>query len=295
MDLWSLLEERIAAAVGGPFRVERRQALSGGCINTAYRLQGLAQDYFVKLNRRDALSMFQAEAAGLEAIAASATLRVPQPICWGEAGDSAYLVLEYLSLKPAREDTMAALGRQLALLHRVTAERFGWHRNNTIGATPQINTWCRNWLTFWRRHRLGYQLELAARNGYRGELQNRGDRLLAEFQSLFRDYAPIPALVHGDLWSGNVAADERGGPLVFDPAVYFADRETDLAMTELFGGFPARFYDAYAEIYPLDQGYRVRKKLYNLYHILNHLNLFGRGYLAQAHHLLDSLSAELGR
>ena len=293
MDLWSFLATHIANVVGKPFNVQQRQALSGGCINNAYCLQGVGQAYFIKLNRRDALPMFQAEAAALETIAASATLRVPQVVCWGQADDKAYLVLEYLSLQPAGEHTMEAMGRQLALLHRVTAERFGWQRNNSIGATPQINSWCSDWLEFWRRYRLGYQLQLAADNGYCGNLQDRGGRLLAELQALFSDYTPVPALLHGDLWSGNVAADDRGCPLVFDPAVYYGDRETDLAMSELFGGFSSRFYRAYAESYPPDQGYRIRKKLYNLYHILNHLNLFGRGYLAQAHSLLDALLAEL--
>ena len=165
---------------------------------------------------------------------------------------------------------------------------------NTIGSTPQHNNRHDDWVEFWRQERLGRQLQFAAGNGYGGVLQSQGEKLLERFQGFFQDYQPQASLLHGDLWGGNAAADGRGNPVMFDPACYFGDRETDIAMTELFGGFGAEFYAAYQAEYPLDAGYKVRKTLYNLYHILNHLNLFGRAYLAQANNMIEGLLAELG-
>jgi len=140
---------------------------------------------------------------------------------------------------------------------------------------------------------LGNQLKLAASNDYGGRLQTQGEKLCANLEPLFSSYQPQPALVHGDLWRGNAAADEQGNPVIYDPACYFGDRETDLAMTELFGGFSPAFYVAYQAVYPLEPGYEIRKTLYNLYHILNHLNLFGHGYLNQAETMMSKLLAEL--
>ncbi len=294
MSVWARLSEHIGTTTGSVFALQAKQAVGGGCINSAYRLQGGGQDYFLKLNAADRLAMFEAEAAGLLEIATTQAVRVPRPICWGCAGDRSYLVLEYLQFGNARESAMEALGRQLALLHQTTRINFGWHRDNTIGSTPQINAPCADWVTFWRQHRLGFQLDLAARNGYGGTLQRDGGRLMASFAALFEGHAPVAALLHGDLWSGNAGCDERGCPVLFDPAVYYGDRETDLAMTELFGGFSPRFHAAYREACPVDEGYRVRKTLYNLYHVLNHLNLFGGGYLTQAQRMIASLLAELG-
>jgi fructosamine-3-kinase len=178
-------------------------------------------------------------------------------------------------------------------MHRKAWGQFGWHRDNTIGSTPQTNTPARNWVDFWRRNRLGFQLALAHRNGYGGRLQDRGRRLLERFPTLL-DHAPQSSLLHGDLWGGNMSFDRGGNPVIYDPAVYYGDRETDLAMTELFGGFGGDFYAAYEEAWPLAPGYPTRKLLYNLYHILNHLNLFGSGYLGQAQGMIERLLAELG-
>lgn len=237
--------------------------------------------------------MFKAEAIGLQELAKAKAVRVPEPVCWGLADGHAFLVLEYLSFRETAGAAAELLGRQLARLHQSRADRFGWHIDNTIGATPQINTPANDWVTFWQNQRLGYQLELAARNGHKGALQRKGERLLAAVPVFFRDYRPQPALLHGDLWSGNYAADPQGNPIIFDPAVYYGDREADLAMTELFGGFPPRFYRAYRESFPLDQGYAVRKIFYNLYHVLNHVNLFGGGYAVQAEQMMDRLLSEI--
>lgn len=292
MSDWSTIAEHISATTGRPFSIGTApRSVGGGCINTTVRLEDGEQHYFVKLNDRSLLGMFSAEAEGLAEIAASNSIRVPQPICRGISGDRAYLVLEYIAMGAGGDDDSA--GRQLAAMHRTGWDRFGWRRDNTIGATPQPNPPTEDWIGFWRDQRLGFQLQLAARNGHRGRLQTRGEQLLLVFPALI-DHQPCPSLIHGDLWGGNLGYDQTGQPVIYDPAVYYADREAELAMTELFGGFSRRFYAAYAEAWPLAPGYRVRKMLYNLYHILNHLNLFGGGYGGQAQDMIERLLAETG-
>jgi len=293
MTCWPDIGAAIAAATGQRFTVAEHLAVGGGCINRAYRVEGGGRRYFVKLNDASAAEMFAAEAEGLRDLLATATVRVPAPICWGRAGESAYLVLEHLELGRETESSAEVLGAQLAQLHRHTGQRYGWHRDNTIGSTPQVNTPDNDWPRFWREQRLGYQLRLAAQHGCGGSLQRKGERLLGILGQAFTGHEPPPSLLHGDLWSGNHAALRDGQPVIFDPAVYYGDRETDLAMTELFGGFSPRFYAAYREHYPLEEGYRLRKTLYNLYHVLNHANLFGGGYARQAEHMIDGLLSEV--
>jgi protein-ribulosamine 3-kinase len=290
-SLWQKISSRISHAIDQPFAAVQVKPLAGGCINSASRIEGNGLSFFVKLNDAAKLSMFEAEAAGLEEIARTNTVRVPRPICSGVEASQAFLVLEYIELG-GRGD-WSLLGAQLAQLHKTTSEQFGWARDNTIGSTPQINTQRDDWIEFWRERRLGFQLTLAAKNGYAGSLQKKGERLAVSLGVFFRDYQPQPSLLHGDLWGGNAAFDQDGNPVVFDPAVYYGDREADLAMTELFGGFGRGFYSAYDEAFPLDNGYKVRKTLYNLYHVLNHLNLFGGSYLRQAESIIDGLVAQV--
>lgn len=285
--MWAAVAAAIAAATGEPFAVEHSTALSGGCIHNAYRVEGRARVYFVKLGTPDKRETFAAEAAALEEIGHTHTVRVPAVIGYGSEGAASWLVTEYLTLRPHGD--FRALGQQLAALHRVTAAAFGWWRDNTIGATPQHNAQSDNWIKFWREQRLGFQFECAARSGYGGELQRSGERLLAALDDLLRDHRPQPALLHGDLWPGNIAFDRQGAPVLFDPASYYGDREADVAMTELFGRLPQAFYAAYHEAHPLEEGYAARKDLYNLYPVLNHLNLFGAAYLAQAQRLIAQL------
>ncbi len=291
MSLWENIAADIGAATGIQARLDQQGAVGGGCINQAMRVQYGDEDYFVKLNSADQRAMFEAEARGLQELLDSCTLRVPRPVCWGEDGESAWLVMENLQL--GGHGKGADLGAGLAQMHCVTRPEFGWVQDNTIGSTPQLNTPADDWVTFWREQRLQFQLDLAARHGHGGRLQSQGERLLDEFPALFTSYRPEAALLHGDLWSGNYSYTRQGEPAIFDPAVYYGDREADLAMTELFGGFGGDFYAAYREAYPLDPGYSVRKTLYNLYHILNHLNLFGGGYHSQALGMIDSLLSEL--
>lgn len=282
--MWDVIAAAIAKTVGRPVTLASPRGVGGGSINRACRVESDAGAYFVKLNRASRLAMFEAEAQGLAELAVAA--RVPRAVCHGVAGEHAFLVLEWLDLMPRGDD--AALGLMLAGLHRITRPHHGWDRDNTIGATPQTNEWCDDWVAFWREHRLLPQLELAARNGYR----LRGTaRLIDHVPVLFTGYVPPPSCLHGDLWSGNVGFLADGAPVLFDPACYFGDRETDLAMTELFGGFGPAFRTAYDAAWPLDPGYPRRRALYQLYHLLNHLNLFGDGYLAAAQDAVDRVVA----
>ncbi|MES9880533.1 MAG: fructosamine kinase family protein [Sedimenticola sp.] len=287
---WQIIAEHISGITGDDFKPKAPTRLGGGCINSSVQLSNGEKHYFIKCNSAQMHEMFEVERAGLEALRATNTLRTPKPLCNGIAGEEAYLVLEYIPLSGSGNSEAA--GRLLATMHRHTQKQFGWERDNIIGATRQPNRLNDDWGDFWHSERLGFQLALAAKNGYRGELQRRGELLLEKFQALI-NHQPAASLIHGDLWGGNLAYDRDRQPVIFDPAVYYADREAELAMTELFGGFDSRFYDAYNEVWPLDPGYRQRKTLYNLYHIINHLNLFGEGYRSQALRMINRLLAEL--
>jgi fructosamine-3-kinase len=291
---WDYITKRIVAATGLGFTARTIQPLSGGDINVAFRLQDGQNNYFVKLNRPEQEAMFAAEFAGLQALAQTKTLRVPNPIVYGQSDTHSFLVLEFLERGRSNASSDRLLGQQLAYLHQQIQPYFGWHCDNTIGSTLQLNQQSNDWLHFWREQRLGFQLQLAAKNGYSGRLQTAGEQLCCELPALFANYTPSPSLLHGDLWAGNVATDKQGCPVIFDPACYYGDREADLAMTELFGGFSQNFYAAYQDTWALHEDYRSRKLLYNLYHILNHLNLFGGSYLRQAENMIAMLLAEIG-
>jgi fructosamine-3-kinase len=288
-ELVAALETAISDAAG-PFRLERATPAAGGCIHRSYVLEGGGRRFFSKINERSQSDSFAAESDGLEALAA-AGVRVPAPLGRGETQKDAFLVLEYLELHGNGD--YPALGRALAAVHSVRREDYGWHRDNYIGATPQLNRRSSSWTDFWREARLMPQLELARKNGLGKVLSRKGEQLAAALPHLLAGHAPSASLLHGDLWRGNAGFLADGAPVLFDPAVYFGDREADLAMTELFGGFPQDFYSAYTKAVPLDQAYAARKTLYNLYHVLNHANLFGGGYAAQAERMIDRLLAEV--
>ena len=256
----------------------------------ADRPAGFAREaVFLKTGDPSQLPMFEAEAEGLDELRRAGALRVPAVVDVGIRDGASFIALERLALGPASSAIEDRLGTGLAELHRHTRDRFGWHRDNTIGPTPQHNPATKDWASFFGTYRIGFQLQLAADNGYQGELQALGARLLEAMPRLLDGYAPEASLLHGDLWGGNWGAvgDE---PVIFDPAVYYGDRETDLAMTRLFGGFGSSFYRAYNEAWPLAAGHEQRLELYQLYHVLNHLNLFGGGYSGQALRLLRRLS-----
>ena len=285
--MWNHIAAQISQVTGKQFASSDRRSVGGGCINQGYALSDSDRTYFVKLNQASELAMFEAEAASLRQLQRTGTIRVPTPICYGVVGESAYLVLEWLQLGRGTSAAWEAMGQQLAVLHQTKqVETFGWERHNTIGSTPQINTWTADWAEFWVKHRLGYQFQLAQRRG--GHFPKQ-DQLLTSIPDLLAGHTPQPSLVHGDLWSGNAAVTQTGQPVIFDPATYVGDREVDLAMTELFGGFPAAFYHGYNQVFPLDEGYQQRKPLYNLYHVLNHFNLFGGSYESQANRMIMQL------
>lgn len=286
--MWDAIVASIGAAES-----ERMQAagaprpVAGGCIHesSVLALRGAAGGearYFVKRNAEGFAAQFEAEAAGLEELRRPGVIRVPRPVCHGVAAGSAYLVLEFIPMGRAHPGSEERLGRRLAALHRITAGdgRFGWGRDNAIGATPQLNTPAPEWMEFFRDRRLRFQFRLAARNGH--VLRDTEAVLEQAVPEILAHHPAVPSLLHGDLWGGNVGYDPEGDPVVFDPAVYFGDRETDLAFSRMFGGFGSGFYQAYEEAWPLPAGHARRAELYNLYHLVNHLNLFGGGYGAQA-------------
>jgi protein-ribulosamine 3-kinase len=284
------VEAAIARASGAPFAVREARPVAGGCIHRAFVVEGGDSRYFVKTNDARYGDAFAAEADGLSAILA-AGVRAPRPLCHGADETHAWLVMEHVELSGPPDPACLAAG--LARLHASEGNAYGWRRDNYIGATPQHNAQTGDWIAFWQSRRLAPQLELARRKGL--GLAGAGEKLLAAVPRILAGHRPRPSLLHGDLWSGNVGFLADGEAVVFDPAVYCGDREADLAMTELFGGFATSFYHTYRELAPPEPGYELRRTLYNLYHVLNHANLFGGGYAAQAERMTLQLLAEAGR
>ena len=282
-----------------------RTPVEGGCIHRAWCLQ--TRDggrLFAKTNRAEQGPLLDAEAEGLRALAQAAPpgLRIPTPLALGQAGDQAVLVLPWLELTRGAPSpgAWATFGANLARLHRQSLERapgdtgnlrgFGWERDNFIGASPQTNGWNGSWGLFFTECRLRPQLRSLAR---KGRCLEGADRLLERLPGWLDSREVEPCLVHGDLWSGNGGLLAGGGASVYDPAIYRGDRETDLAMARLFGGFPEAFFQGYNEEWPLAEGWQSRKEIYNLYHLLNHANLFGGAYNQQAQAVMCSLLGSL--
>lgn len=288
MTYWQHISEHISQTLNKPFQIQNKKSIGGGSINSAYQVTGNdGQLYFIKLNTASLEFMFQVEFDSLNELLQIDTIQIPRPVCFGTADSKSYLVLEYITMNPSGDQQQ--LGYALAQMHKITASQYGWYQNNIIGSTPQSNNMQPDWLTFWREERLLPQFKMLYEKGYKNQLQPLSDKLLNNLDSLLANHKPPASLLHGDLWSGNYAFDDQGRPVIFDPALYYGDREADLAMTELFGGFSQDFYQAYNEAWPLDNDYNQRKTLYNLYHILNHANLFGTSYLNQAISMMQRL------
>lgn len=253
--------------------------LSGGCIHNTLVLSTSEGSFCLKFNQADAGAMLEAEAAGLHVLRQADALRIPQVLGLGRSEDRSWLLMEYLEAGRRRADFWQMLGQGLALLHGHTAPRFGADDDNYIGSLPQLNGWRADGLEFWTERRLLYQ---------GGEALMAGRLPLTLFKQLealctrLTDLLPHerPALLHGDLWTGNLLTDADGAPALIDPAVYYGLREAELAFTHLFGGFDDAFYHSYQEAFPLEPGFADRRDLYNLYPLLVHLNLFGSGYLS---------------
>ena len=232
--------------------------------------------------------MFEKEAQGLEILRFTRTVRVPEVLFTHEQtsdGQQAYILLEYINEPPDRSGKWnpALLGQQLAALHQSSqlchSAGFGLDEANYLGSSTQPNGWHPDWLSFFREKRLEHQISLAERNGKLTQTRRRKlDELCGNLEKWLGNIPHTPALLHGDLWSGNIIGDEKSNPVLIDPAVYYGDREAEIAYTELFGGFPIEFYITYNSVYPFAPGYETRRDIYNLYHLLNHLNLFGESY-----------------
>ena len=257
------------------------------------KVKGVNRYYFLKTGSINDLPLLISEKIGLEALALVGAVKVPKVFFLGETSTCSFLICEYLDLNKDNLISGEILGKQLALLHQNSNECFGLNEDNWIGLSPQKNHWHENWISFFKKYRLQPQLTQAFERGYRANLEKKADRLMEILPLFFDQYKPKPSLLHGDLWSGNWGTINNTTPVVFDPAIYYGDRETDLAMTKLFGGFPQAFYDAYNYQWTLDYGFKVRQNLYNLYHLLNHLNLFGEVYLRQTIDVLEQLLSEI--
>lgn len=268
----------IARSLGKPCR--SATAVSGGDIHQSYQVESTdGHQYFAKVNFQRNAAVLAGEYFSLKQLQQLGITGFPTPICFDEFEDGVVLIMSFHELTTLNTDSAQKLARSLERLHRQSYRAFGWHQDNHIGLTPQQNGWNDSWLTFYRERRLAPQLRLAVDRGLNSELVNRIEWLIGHLSEFIDDKSVIPALLHGDLWGGNVALDQSNKqPLLFDPAPYYGDREADLAMTRLFGGFPNEFYQTYQRLWPLEDGHQARVPIYNLYHALNHFNLFGATY-----------------
>ncbi len=276
------LQSRLEKILSEPVKLST--TVSGGCIADSQKLEmNSGKLFFLKLALRGKPRMFESEAQGLEELRKAAAVSVPEVI----AKDTDFLLLEWIEEGKVNTDSsMEKLGFQFAELHRFRGKKFGYLQNNILGDSPQINipssTGSENWVTFYAENRLNFQAELAEKNGYATpEMRFLLDLLIMKIPDLLSGTEEKPSLLHGDLWCGNYLVDVSGKSWLIDPAVYYGHREADLAMTSLFGGFSETFYSAYKSAFPLSPDYAVREPLYQLYHLLNHLNLFGTGYYQQ--------------
>ncbi|QKZ11462.1 fructosamine kinase family protein [Spirosoma sp. KUDC1026] len=290
MNFWgdeqfSFFESILYQTLGQSVEVIEAQFLSGGDINMSAQVFSSEGVFFIKWNHADQSDMFEVEARGLDLLRQTDALSIPQVIGFGREMDKAYLVLEYIDPGPATNASWDALGHSLAVIHSHTQPKFGLHFDNYIGSLPQTNTLTANGFDFFFEQRLLPQAGMAL---YRELLSKKSYDALFRLRERLPDLLPAdrPALLHGDLWSGNVMVSEAGQPVLIDPAVYYGFREADLAFTKLFGGFDQRFYDAYHEAFPLEDGFEDRVAIYNLYPLLVHVNLFGSGYVSGVERIL---------
>ena len=280
------LAEHLSHHTGRSVRITRDVPVGGGSINDCYRLDTNEGPFFVKVDPADRVpSMFEAEADGLTRLRSTGAIRVPDVIGYGEEQHMSYLLLEHIEAGPKTTAFWEDLGGSLARMHARTSELWGLERDNYIGSLTQVNTPHQRWDTFFTHCRLEPLVKMAR------DHQRIGMGDVLRFERFYMELADLfptepAALLHGDLWSGNVLCDAHGRPVLIDPAVYFGHREMDIAMTRLFGGFEEAFYSAYADEHPLEKGWEERVEACNLYPMLVHVNLFGGGYTAQLHQAL---------
>jgi fructosamine-3-kinase len=289
--MWQGIVQQLSTVLGREFQLHNKQKVTGGDISFSYVISDLETHFFVKVNEKDFLPQFIGESDNLKALIKSLSINVPQPILVGTTKGYAFLVLEYLQLTDIENDACSyQLGEQLAYLHRWGEQKeYGFDQDNYIGKLIQPNAWDKKWDRFFAEQRIGWQLQLLYEKGI---VLADIDQFVDLIKQMLSHHQPKPALLHGDLWHGNVA---RTGltPVCFDPACYWGDRECDIAMTELFGRFPAEFYRGYESILPLMESYQQRKTIYNLYHVLNHCNHFGGHYLNEAQQMVRTILSAL--
>ncbi|WP_299022548.1 fructosamine kinase family protein [uncultured Photobacterium sp.] len=284
--MWQAISHQLSDALGKTFKITEKEPVEGGDINECYCIGDGNERFFLKLNDREQLTVFETEAESLRILNEAGCIQVPEFLHLGTCRDKSFLVLNYLPTKVIDNDSAYTLGQDLARLHEWGEQaEYGFDFDNFIGLTPQPNKWRRRWCRFFAEQRIAWQLQLCKEKGI--DLGNI-DTITSQVIQLLMHHQPKPSLLHGDLWHGNTARTVTG-PIIFDPASYWGDRECDIAMTELFGGFPSNFYEGYQSVWPLDDGYQERRELYNLYHVLNHCNLFGGSYIAQAEHSIERL------
>jgi fructosamine-3-kinase len=265
-------------------KIKNFTSLSGGCISDAYKItKSDGSNYFLKYNRSASDNMFIKEANGLKELSKAKALRIPEVLSFAED----YILLEYIPTGSRKQNFFEEFGKNFAEMHKFTSESFGFYEDNYIGSNPQKNIPAENekvsWVSFYFNKRILFQLQLAEKLGNSTDALRTGiSKLENKIEEIVGESKEQPSLLHGDLWGGNYMVDENGKAVLIDPAVYYGHREADLGMTKLFGGFSSEFYRAYDETFPLEDGYNYRENIYKLYHVLNHLNLFGGGYYSQA-------------
>ncbi|WP_299083087.1 fructosamine kinase family protein [uncultured Paraglaciecola sp.] len=284
--MWHFISEQISECIQQDFNYDDILQIKVGDGHHAFKMSSKDQAFFVKTNKKIYLPNFAAEAEGLTHLSSTQLFKVPKVICTGMVSDHSFLVLEHIPINEGDEQSWYSFGQALANLHKVhTQAMYGWQEDNYIGLTPQANTWQKKWSVFFAEQRIGFVLQLLAEKGH--SLGNI-DNVVTSVKTLLASHHPTSSMLHGDLWQGNTGFFNEQ-PLLYDPAFYFGDRETDLAMTELFGRFPDSFYQGYDDTWPIDQGYQFRKPIYQLYHILNHALLFGGQYIDSAKITLKNL------
>ena len=283
--MWHFISEKISDCIHHDFICDDIREVSGGDSHRAFKISDGRKRFFVKIDDESSAPHFEAEAKSLALLQQAADVKIPKVICTGVANQNSYLVLEHLNLSDGESTDWYEMGKQLAKLHLHTEQHYGCHFNNFIGKTAQVNPWTDDWASFFSDFRIAKLLQLMANRGIRFlDI----DKAREQIYELLKGYQPKASLLHGDLWRGNVAFFKHA-PVIFDPASYFGDRETDLAMSELFGAFPQTFYQGYEAIWPLSEGYQQRKPIYQLYHILNHALMFGGHYMDAAKTTLNKI------
>ena len=279
-------EEKIKARIEEKLgrKINNLASLSGGCISNAYKVTTIdGSNYFLKYNPSISKDMFIKEANGLKELVKADAIRIPEVLSF----EADYILLEYIPTGNKKKNFFDEFGKSFAEMHKFTSDNFGFYEDNYIGSNPQINLpelkEKSSWVDFYFNKRILFQFELAEKLGNSTEELRKGiSKLENKIQEIIGESNEKPSLLHGDLWGGNYMVDENGSPVLIDPAVYYGHREADLGMTKLFGGFSSEFYKTYNEVFPLEDGYEYRENIYKLYHVLNHLNLFGGGYYSQA-------------